>query len=127
MISHPHRVFVYGTLKRGGTNHHFIRAQKFIDFAHSQPGYTLYQVADYPGLVLDTTDHTGVSGEIWEVDAACLQALDHLEGVATGLYRRIPIALAAPYAAWEIETYLYLLPIIGAPHLGSTWPVQPIR
>jgi len=123
MESAPLRVFVYGTLKRGGTNHHYLLGQKFLTEARTQPGYTLYQPADYPGLVIDPTDREGVIGEVWEVSANCLAALDRLEGVDEGLYRRITIPLVAPHPDMTVETYLYLRPISGTPHLGSTWNV----
>ena len=35
------RLFVYGTLKRGGSNHAQLAGQKFIAEAHTMPGYTL--------------------------------------------------------------------------------------
>lgn len=119
----PLRVFVYGTLKRGGTNHHYLRGQKFVTEARTQPGYTLYQAADYPGLIVDDDDRDGVTGEVWEVSSVCLAALDRLEGVNEGLYQRIAIPLIAPHSGLRVETYLYLLSITGKPHLGSNWPI----
>jgi len=121
MESAPLRVFVYGTLKRGGSNHHYLRGQKFITEARTQPGCTLCQPADYPGLVIDPTDREGVTGEVWEVSTDCLSALDRLEGVDEGLYRRMVIPLVAPHTGMTVETYLYLRPSAGTPHLGSTW------
>jgi len=35
------RIFVYGTLKRGGRNHHFMAGQQFVGEARTAPGYTL--------------------------------------------------------------------------------------
>lgn len=121
----PPRVFVYGTLKRGGSNHHYLHGQKFVAEARSRPGFTLYQPANYPGMVVDENDREGVTGEVWEVSAACLSALDCLEGVNEGLYRRITIPLAAPHTELTVETYLYLRSIAGKPHLGSTWHLSP--
>lgn len=123
MESAPLSVFVYGTLKRGGSNHHHLRGQKFVTEARTQPGYTLYQPADYPGLVADPTDREGVTGEVWHVSTDCLSSLDRLEGVDEGLYQRITIPLVAPHSGMTVETYLYLRPITGVPHLGSTWNV----
>ncbi|TAG31979.1 MAG: hypothetical protein EAZ36_02825, partial [Verrucomicrobia bacterium] len=34
---HPHLVFVYGTLKRGGSNHAFMVGQRFIGLARHAP------------------------------------------------------------------------------------------
>lgn len=114
-------VFVYGTLKRGGRYHDILAAEKFIDEACSVAGYTLYQPADYPGMVRAEEDTEGVTGELWEVSEVCLAKLDSLEGLAQKLYERIPIALLAPHDSIVAETYLYLRPLIGCFHLGSTW------
>ena len=46
-------IFVYGTLKRGGHNHHFIYRQTFAGPAHTTPGFTLFDLGGYPGLVAD--------------------------------------------------------------------------
>jgi gamma-glutamylaminecyclotransferase len=116
-------IFVYGTLKRGGTNHHYLRQQTYIAEAQTVPGYTLYKPADYPGLVSAANAQEGVTGEIWEITPECLQALDALEGTAEGLYARKSIPLASPHQGVQVETYYYLPPVEGCPHLGSAWPV----
>jgi gamma-glutamylaminecyclotransferase len=117
------RVFVYGTLKRGGDNHHYIAYQQFLGEARTSPGYTLYSLGDYPGMVRAAQDTAGVTGELWAVDDSCLQQLDFLEGVNQGLYERVPIKLAAPTDEQPVETYLYRLTITGRKALGSTWEV----
>lgn len=117
----PHLVFVYGTLKRGEANHHHLAGQHFVAAARTQPGFTLYQPADYPGMVCDHTDRDGVTGEIWAVDPACLARLDEFEGVPEGLYRRVTVPLAAPHTGLAVDAYLYLPPVAGCPHLGPTW------
>lgn len=115
-------IFVYGTLKRGGTNHHYLSGQEFVAKARTIAGYTLYQPADYPGLVSESDDTAGVEGEIWHVTSGCLQKLDALEGIPEKLYERKPIKLAPPHHELKVETYFYLRPLKGCPHLGSTWP-----
>ena len=79
-------VFVYGTLKRGGGNHHFLAGQAFVDEARTARGYTLYDLSGYPGMVRQDDDDTGVMGEVWSVDDECLARLDVLECTAEGLY-----------------------------------------
>lgn len=117
------RVFVYGTLKRGGDNHHYLAYQQFLGAARTTAGYTLYSLGDYPGMVRASQDTAGVTGELWAVDAACLQQLDLLEGVNEGLYERVPVKLAAPPDDQPVETYLYLGGVTGRKALGSTWEV----
>jgi gamma-glutamylcyclotransferase (GGCT)/AIG2-like uncharacterized protein YtfP len=115
------RVFVYGTLKRGCSNHGFLTGQRYVGDARTTPGFDLYAVADYPGMV-HSSDGTGsVTGEIWEVDDACLRRLDALEGTDQGLYVREPVALEAPFAGEPVETYFYLRSIAGLTPIGPTW------
>jgi len=119
-------LFVYGTLKRGGSNHAFLADQRFLGVARTVPGFTLFSLSAYPGLVPSPDDRAGVTGELWSIDDACLVRLDALEGTAEGLYRRAPITLAepAPVAAdTPVETYFYLRSLVGRPALGSVWPV----
>jgi gamma-glutamylcyclotransferase (GGCT)/AIG2-like uncharacterized protein YtfP len=115
------RVFVYGTLKRGGRNHHFLAGQQFLGEARTQPGYTLYSLGGYPGMVRSAEAGHDVAGEVWHVEAACLAGLDELEGVGEGLYERVAIALSAPFEGQAVETYLYLRSLEGRPALGSIW------
>jgi gamma-glutamylaminecyclotransferase len=113
------RVFVYGTLKRGGANHFILAGQQFLGPARTPPGFTLYSLGDYPGMVRAADDKTGVTGELWAVDVGCLLRLDELEGVTEGLYERVPIRLAPPFADDPAETYLYLRDLAGKPAIGS--------
>lgn len=116
-------LFVYGTLKRGGSNHAFLAGQRFLGTAQTLPGFTLYSLGPYPGLVAAPDDSAGVTGELWSVDSACLARLDVLEGLAEGIYRRAPIHLQHPGSPATAETYFYLRDLTGNPAIGSTWPV----
>jgi gamma-glutamylcyclotransferase (GGCT)/AIG2-like uncharacterized protein YtfP len=116
-------VFVYGTLKRGGSNHLFLRGQNYLGDARTAPGFTLYSLGDYPGMVRAPGDTHGVTGELWAVDDGCLAELDRLEGLDEGLYERIDVLLAPNLIAGSAQTYLYLRQIDGLDAIGSTWPV----
>lgn len=128
--SHPHLVFVYGTLKRGGSNHHWMTGQRFLGDARLAPGHALYSLGDYPGLVAEPGATERVRGELWAVDEAGLAGLDELEGVADGLYARVGVELVEapehvakdPAALARVRTYLYLRDITGRPRLGESWP-----
>ena len=115
------RIFVYGTLKRGCRNHHYLTGQQFLGEAHSGPGYTLFSLGDYPGMIRSPADKAGVTGEVWLVDPPALQRLDELEGLDEGLYERVPIILNAPFVDQAVETYLYRRSLAGRLALGSTW------
>jgi gamma-glutamylcyclotransferase (GGCT)/AIG2-like uncharacterized protein YtfP len=100
-------VFVYGTLKRGCSNHRVLADQIFVAEARTVPGYHLYHLGDYPGMIATSDDTLGVAGEVWSVDPAALARLDAFEGVHESLYRREPIKLLAPFTDRHVETYLY--------------------
>jgi gamma-glutamylcyclotransferase (GGCT)/AIG2-like uncharacterized protein YtfP len=89
--------------------------------ARTAPGFCLYALGGFPGMVARADDRDGVVGEIWSVDADALVRLDGLEGVAEGMYRRAIIPLLAPFADREIEGYLYARSIKGRREVGSTW------
>jgi len=112
------RIFVYGTLKRGCKNHHHLAGQTYVGEARTVPGFRLYDLGDYPGMVADPTDLEGVTGELWDVDAIALVHLDEFEGIAEGLYRRVVVSMAdSTYA----HTYLYARSVEYLPQLGPVW------
>lgn len=115
------KIFVYGTLKRGGSNHPLLTGQHFLGETRTAGGYQLYSLGEYPAMVRSADVRHDVTGEVWAVDAACLTKLDALEGIAEGLYERVPIKLAPPFADRSVQTYLYLRSLEGQTSLGSTW------
>jgi gamma-glutamylaminecyclotransferase len=114
-------LFVYGTLKRGCSNHGLLAGQRFIGVARTAPGYRLYDLGSYPGLVADAADARGVIGEVWSVDPPALLRLDELEGVDEGLYRREPIALAGSFAGEQVAAYFYARPLGSHRAIGPEW------
>lgn len=116
-------LFVYGTLKRGGANHEHIADQTFVATAETLPGYVLYELDGYPGMIRDHGTAERVAGELWEVDEHALARLDAFEGVPDGLYRRERIQLAPPHQAAAAETYLYAQSTVHRKRLGAQWPV----
>jgi gamma-glutamylcyclotransferase (GGCT)/AIG2-like uncharacterized protein YtfP len=114
-------LFVYGTLKRGCGNHDRLAGLTFIGEARTRPGFVLYSLGDYPGLVAEPADRDGVTGEVWSVDVASLARLDAFEGVAEGLYRREHIPLLPPFADLPVETYFYARNSGGHRLIGSDW------
>ena len=92
------RVFVYGTLKRGHSNHDCLRGQQFIAEAVTQPRYRLHDLGGYPGMVLD-----------------------ELEDTAGGEYAREAVPLQPPFDQQKIEGYRYLRDVSAARDIGSRW------
>lgn len=114
-------LFVYGTLKRGCSNHHHLAAQTFVGAARTTPGFRLFDLGGYPGLAAVADAANGVTGEVWSVDPAARRNLDEFEGVAEGLYRRGPISLEAPFATVQVEAYFPVQDPSGLRSLGESW------
>jgi gamma-glutamylcyclotransferase (GGCT)/AIG2-like uncharacterized protein YtfP len=99
-------VFVYGTLRRGGSNHFRMADAEFIESGTLRG--RLYRIDWYPGLVLDASGDE-ISGEIFAVDPQRLTSLDEFEGHE---YRRIRATVKTPYGipmkAWMWE---WLMPV----------------
>ncbi len=85
-----HRVFVYGTLKKGYHNHHHLKNCKFEEA--EALGFTLHASAYLPYVI---QGEGIVYGELYEVDDEILRRLDYLEGHPK-FYKRIetPIKVA---------------------------------
>jgi gamma-glutamylcyclotransferase (GGCT)/AIG2-like uncharacterized protein YtfP len=69
-------VAVYGTLKRGLRNHHWLEGADFVgsDRLHR---VTLFDLGPFPGAKLEPS--RGVEVEVFEVNARLLAGLDRLE------------------------------------------------
>jgi gamma-glutamylaminecyclotransferase len=121
MSSFRHNIFVYGSLKRGFSNHSLLIGQRFVAAARTQPSFKLYALGDFPGMVEASEGGRSIEGEIWAVDSACLARLDLLEDTAHGLYARAPIPLLPPNDRLLVEGYLYRLDVTGRRDCGDVW------
>jgi gamma-glutamylcyclotransferase (GGCT)/AIG2-like uncharacterized protein YtfP len=83
-------VFVYGTLRRGGSNHFRMEGAEFLSPATTSG--RLYQIDWYPGLVIDDAADE-IAGEIYQVSPAMLGELDGFEGTE---YRRVNVVIRQP-------------------------------
>lgn len=119
MSAARHLIFVYGTLKRGCSNHHVLGAQQFLGEARTIPGYRLHHLGEYPGMIAAPDDTAGVAGEVWSVDTATLARLDAFEGTAEGLYRRERIELLPPFTPQTVDTYLYAQSVKNRPVIAD--------
>lgn len=113
------RLFVYGTLKRGGRNHGLLRGQTFLCQAITQPQYRLYDTGAYPCLVREPARGLRICGELWEVSEAAMPALDELEGVPD-LFGREAIDLIG--VAGPVQAYVYRRGVDQWTDCGDTWP-----
>ena len=99
-------VFVYGTLRRGGSNHFRMAEAEFVE-SGSLRG-RLYRIDWYPGLVVDSAGDE-IFGDVFRVTPGQLAVLDEFEGHE---YRRIRATVRTPYGvpmqAWIWE---WLMPV----------------
>jgi gamma-glutamylcyclotransferase (GGCT)/AIG2-like uncharacterized protein YtfP len=93
-----HLVFVYGTLKAGESNHHWLAGAPFLG-RHLLPGVRLHDLGPYPMALLTDGDADVIHGEVYSVDDAGLARLDRLEDFPH-LYDRSLRTLADGRRAW---------------------------
>jgi gamma-glutamylcyclotransferase (GGCT)/AIG2-like uncharacterized protein YtfP len=81
-------LFVYGSLKLGGSAAHRMQDCQYLGLG--QVGGILYDIdGEYTALVLYGTQP--VEGELWRCPWQLLARLDAYEGVNTGLFRRVGV------------------------------------
>jgi gamma-glutamylcyclotransferase (GGCT)/AIG2-like uncharacterized protein YtfP len=84
-------MFVYGTLMRGQSAHGLLGPDaRFVGAGRTEPRFTLLDMGEYPALVDGGT--TAVHGELYEIDAGLLGALDRYEDVPE-MYERRALAI----------------------------------
>ncbi len=91
MDANSELVFIYGTLRRGGSNDFRMAGAEFIT-SGTITG-RMYRIDWYPGLVLDEAGGE-IHGEVYAVGLELLSALDVFEGLSAGEmegieYRRV--------------------------------------
>ena len=79
-------VFVYGTLRHGGTYHHqYLRYSECLRSHYRLPHYALYDYAGlYPFMIFEKG--AVVIGEVYRINETTKVALDEFEDVSEGLY-----------------------------------------
>lgn len=90
-------VLVYGTLKRGFTNHHWLSGARFLG-AGVMLGFALHDLGPFP-MAVPSPGETPLHGELYAVDGAQLVRLDRLEGTPR-LYERWRHPLVGGGEAW---------------------------
>ena len=71
-------VWVYGTLRRGESNHSLLQECAYLGQWWSPPTFYLIDLGEYPGII---KGQQSVLGEIYVVDESTLLRLDALEEV----------------------------------------------
>lgn len=110
------QVAVYGTLKRGQSNHHYLSSAEHLGDAQLD-GFALYDLGPWPAV---KREPGVIRVEVYAVDAATFAALDELEDYcaeapAQGLYDRIEVNTPCG-RAW---LYLYNGAVLPRQRLNS--------
>jgi len=110
-----HRVFIYGTLKKGFPNYdRYMESAKKIGNYQTVDHYPLVLIGKrhVPCMINAPGEGKQVEGELYEVDNDCLKRLDVLEGIkeADG-YRRLKIKVrsAENHHAVTLQAHAYLI------------------
>ena len=79
-------VFVYGTLKMGGHNHHYLKDSEFVQHI-AFPDLTLIDTGyGFPAAI--RCEGSSVYGEVYKIDNKTLLKLDRLEGEGSLYFRK---------------------------------------
>lgn len=71
-------VFVYGTLKKGFSNHRLLASSELLGRARTIEAYAMYSTG--VPIVIKNESVSPITGELYRVDEATLVYLDSLEG-----------------------------------------------
>lgn len=97
------KVFVYGTLMKGETNHDFLQNATFLDKTVIE-GYDMYNVGWYPAII----DGDGLAiGEVYSVPVEDMASIDSLEGEGS-LYEKRCVRISLNGVPDFAFVYVYL-------------------
>jgi len=82
-------VFVYGTLRKTGSNHHYLQDAQCVQDNVLLSGFCLYDYQHLYPFMLPASPEEAVSGEVYRVNSAQLEVLNLLEDTANRLYRLV--------------------------------------
>jgi len=106
------RLFVYGSLKRGQSNHSELGDARFLANVRTAPRFALREIAGFPALA---SGERAIEGELFELPLSALPQLDEFEG---GSYERREIELEDGTCA---ITYWARSETAGLPLAATSW------
>ena len=110
-----HRIFVYGTLKKGFPNHHrYMQSAEKLGNYRTVENYPLVLIGHryVPCMINAPGEGEPIEGELYEVDNDCLKRLDALERIKKpDGYRRLKINIRSveKHNAVALEAHAYLI------------------
>jgi gamma-glutamylcyclotransferase (GGCT)/AIG2-like uncharacterized protein YtfP len=73
-------LFVYGSLKKGFCNYHYMKNAKFLNKCRTKDKFTMFNLGEYPAISEEPSYQ--IEGELYEIaddDLQTLQNIDELE------------------------------------------------
>jgi len=100
-------VFVYGSLKRGFGNHYFLRDAKYCGNTETVDAtFCMHSMGPFPAVTESNDNGYHITGELYEVDADTMNALDKLEGNGVFYTRKL---VRVYTLEGTVEAWMYLL------------------
>ncbi|TGC09171.1 gamma-glutamylcyclotransferase family protein [Methanolobus halotolerans] len=88
-------IFVYGSLKKGFSNHNLLQSSEFICKTRTQEEFAMIDLNMFPG-VIKGKKVSRIQGEVYELDSNTLEQIDMYEGE---WYSRESVELEAGFRA----------------------------
>ena len=103
------RVFVYGTLKNGFRNHHFLSGSRFLGAGRTTKKYAMHSEGGIP-FVVENEPVSNIYGELYSVNSAVLDNLDRLEGHPNWYQRKEVDIFLDGGACSTVRAWMYFIP-----------------
>ena len=101
------KVIVYGTLKKGGRLHSYMRDSKFLmDVAVK--GFKMYDSKSGFPFIEEGDEDDHIWGEKYEIDEGTLRTLDIVEGIDEGLFKRVDLKELKGWSDSRDSVYIYV-------------------
>ena len=102
------KLFVYGTMKKGFSNHWRISEQSFINNVKTVNKYVMYSHASYQfPCMFDEIGDAVIKGELYEVSIDVLSMIDKYEGVPLFYDKMIIKVVDSDGKEYEAYAYFY--------------------
>src|SRR5262249_39279916 len=111
-------LFLYGSLKRGHSNHRLIADQQYLGDAVTEPRYRIIELGQYGGLICDDADGLAGEGKLLGGGAWCLAGLGDFQ-TGGGGWARSPGRVAGREGA---EAYFWIGEVPANVRSGDVWP-----
>ncbi|HEX8586123.1 MAG TPA: gamma-glutamylcyclotransferase [Allosphingosinicella sp.] len=112
-------ISVYGSLRKGLSNHRVIQDSEFLGTFQTEPIYSLHPLGNYPGL--KENGSTSITMEVYAVDEKTADRVDGLEGYSDSrpatFYDKKP--LETPFGMSSVYIYVNELPAHTAIESGD--------